>query len=106
MAIIIGKHAIIQFYRSKTSVDPSNLSKSTTLVTKGVYHYSRNPMYLALLLLLLAWGLWLGNAFNTIVAAAFVAYMNKYQITREEQMLSNLFGKEYEQYKIRVRRWF
>ncbi len=106
IAIIAGSLAIFQFFRSKTSIDPSKLSKTTALVTKGVYRFSRNPMYLSLLLLLLAWGLWLGNAFNSIIAAAFVSYMNKYQIIPEEGMLSELFGKEYEQYKIRVRRWF
>lgn len=97
---------MFQFYRSKTTIDPRDPSKANVLVAKGVYNYSRNPMYLALLLLLVAWGMWLGNAFNILLAAAFVAYMNRYQIGPEESALRDLFGKEYEQYTIRVRRWF
>ena len=106
MSIVIASLALIQFFRAKTTIDPIKLTKTSALVTKGVYNYSRNPMYLALLLLLLAWGLWLGNAFNTIIAAAFVAFMNKYQILPEESVLKDRFGKDYEQYKLRVRRWF
>ena len=63
-------------------------------------------MYLGLLLLLLAWGLHLGNAFNIVLAAGFVAYMNRFQIVPEEETLSKLFGKEYAQYCTLVRRWF
>ncbi|MGI9546692.1 MAG: methyltransferase family protein [Flavobacteriaceae bacterium] len=105
-AIFIALIAMFQFYRSKTTIDPREPSKAKLLVTNGVYNYSRNPMYLALLLLLLAWGLWLGNAFNVLLAAAFVAFMNRFQIGPEEAALRDLFGKEYDQYIIRVRRWF
>ena len=83
-----------------------NPSKATSLVTGGIYNYSRNPMYLALLLILLAWGLWLGNAFNILLAAGFVGYMNKFQIIPEETALASKFGKTYHQYCILVRRWF
>ena len=106
MAILLGVISLFQFFRSRTSIDPMNPSKTGKLVTNGLYNYSRNPMYLALLIILLAWGLWLGNAFNTIIAAAFVAYMNKFQIIPEEEALQSKFGKEYEKYKIKVRRWF
>ena len=58
----IGLIALFQFFKSKTTVDPTNPSKASKLVSSGVYQYSRNPMYLGMLLLLLAWGLWLGNA--------------------------------------------
>lgn len=102
----IGAIALFQFFKSKTTVDPSNPTKTSKLVSSGIYQYSRNPMYLGLLLILLAWGLWLGNAFNVLLAAGFVAYMNKFQIIPEEDSLSSLFGKEYTQYCTLVRRWF
>ena len=105
-AVLIAVISLFQFYRAKTSINPHDLSKTTSLVTKGIYNYTRNPMYLAMLLLLLAWGLWLGNAFNTLLAAAFVAYMNAFQIKREEESLRKQFGKDYEQYCRFVRRWF
>jgi protein-S-isoprenylcysteine O-methyltransferase Ste14 len=76
------------------------------LEVKGIYGYSRNPMYLAMLLCLLAWGLWLGNVFNTLVAAFFVSYMNRFQIVPEERALTRVFGREYQLYCSQVRRWF
>lgn len=106
LAAGIGVISLIQFFRARTTIDPRKPAKAGTLVTGGVFKYSRNPMYLALLLILLAWGLWLGNAFNTVLAAAFVAYMNKFQILPEEEALRKRFGRPYEQYLIRVRRWF
>ena len=51
----IGAIALFQFFKSKTTVDPVNPSKASKLVSSGIYQYSRNPMYLGLLLLLLAW---------------------------------------------------
>lgn len=106
IALLIGLISIFQFFKSRTSIDPMTPSKASSLVTKGLYQYSRNPMYLALLLLLLAWGLYLGNAFNTLLAAGFVYYMNAFQILPEEEMLSRKFGKAYQKYCIMVRRWF
>ena len=106
LAAVVSIMALIQFWRARTTIDTSRPEKVGTLVTSGIYRISRNPMYLALLLLLLAWGLWLGNAFNTITAAGFVSFMNAYQIKREEAALRKKFGKVYEQYCIKVRRWF
>jgi protein-S-isoprenylcysteine O-methyltransferase Ste14 len=106
LAFIISVAALWQFYKARTTIDPRKPERTITLETKGMYSFSRNPMYLALLLVLLAWGLWLGNAFNTILAAGFVSVMNKLQIRPEETVLQKKFGKAYGQYYIRVRRWF
>lgn len=106
MAAVVGFISVAQFFRSKTTVDPMNPAKVSKLVTGGLYQYSRNPMYLALLLLLLVLGLYLGNAFNVLVAAGFVMYMNKFQIIPEENVLLDMFGKDYAQYCTLVRRWF
>jgi len=106
LAFLVGIVSLFQFLRSSTSVDPRMPSKVSTLVTSGLYQYSRNPMYLALLLLLLGWGLYLGNAFNTLLAAGFVYYMNAFQIIPEEEVLRDKFGKEYQKYCVMVRRWF
>ncbi len=106
MGILLGTVSLIQFRISKTSIDPRTPSKVSAMVTKGLYKYSRNPMYLALLMILSAWGLWLGNAFNTLLAAGFVGYMNKFQIIPEEEVLTSVYGKEFRHYCTRVRRWF
>lgn len=106
LAFLVAGIALIQFFLSRTSIDPLHPAKSSKLVTSGVYQISRNPMYLALLLILLALGLWLGNAFNTLTAAGFVYYMNAFQIRPEEQHLLQIFGSTYKQYCSMVRRWF
>ena len=98
--------SVIQFLVVKTTVDPMNPENSSQLVTNGIYNYTRNPMYLGMLLFLIAFGLWLSNAFNTLLAAGFVYYMNHFQIKYEEASLTEKFGKEYLLYLKAVRRWF
>jgi protein-S-isoprenylcysteine O-methyltransferase Ste14 len=75
------------------------------LVTTGVYRFTRNPMYLGLLLTLLAWAAFLFNPVALLFVPIFVLYINRFQIKPEEQVLSSLFGAEYMAYKGRVRRW-
>ncbi|MBU2997429.1 isoprenylcysteine carboxylmethyltransferase family protein [Cellulophaga baltica] len=103
---VIGFVSLVQFYAKKTTINPKKLNGASTLVISGLYKYSRNPMYLGILLFLLAWSLYLSNAFNILLVAGFVSYMNKFQITPEETALEKLFGKEYKFYKKSVRRWF
>ncbi len=103
---LIGILSVAQFAFKKTTIDPLSPQKASKLVTSGLYNYSRNPMYLALLLALLAFGLKLGNAFNTLLAAGFVYWMNHFQIKQEEEVLLEKFGKEYSMYCKLTRRWF
>lgn len=105
-AMIVMIVSLGQFFASKTTTNPLNPSNASKLVVNGIYQYTRNPMYLSMLLILLAIGVWLGNAFNILIAAAFVSYMNKFQIIPEEKALTKIFDKEYKQYCILVRRWF
>ncbi len=97
---------LVQFFVSKTTTDPTKPSKANKLVTGGCYKFSRNPMYLAMLLFLLAFGLKLGNAFNVLLAAGFVSYMNRFQIIPEEKILQGKFGKAFIDYCVKTRRWF
>ncbi|MBM1107559.1 isoprenylcysteine carboxylmethyltransferase family protein [Aurantibacter crassamenti] len=106
IAILIGLFSVGNFFKNKTTVDPTKPNKASSLVTGGIFAYSRNPMYLALLLVLVAFAIRLGNAFNILLAALFVSYMNRFQISPEEEALSKLFGKQYQLYKKSVRRWF
>ena len=106
LAILITLVAIFQFLRAGTTTSPVKPENATVLITNGIYRYSRNPMYLAMLLILLGYGLYLGNAFNTLLAAGFVYYMNAYQIKPEEEALTALYGREYTHYLRATRRWF
>lgn len=106
LAMIVMAVSLGQFFVSKTTIDPLNPSKVSKLVVNGIYQYTRNPMYLSMLLILLAIAVYLSNAFNVLIAATFVSYMNKFQILSEEKALVKKFDKEYKQYCILVRRWF
>ena len=98
--------AILQFLKKKTTTNPLNPEKASKLVTSGIFKFTRNPMYLAMLLFLIAFALKLGNAFNTLLLAGFVYYMNHFQIRYEEEALLKNFGKEYKLYVKATRRWF
>lgn len=96
---------LVHFMKARTTVNPLEPGAASTLITGGVYRFTRNPMYLGLATLLLAWGIWLGNAVALGGVAVFIAYMNRFQIAPEERALEARFGAEYSRYRSRVRRW-
>ncbi|MBS0374392.1 MAG: isoprenylcysteine carboxylmethyltransferase family protein [Proteobacteria bacterium] len=98
--------AIRRFNEAQTTVNPLEPSKATVLVSGGIYRYTRNPMYLGLALLLVAWALWLGSASAWLGPLAFVVLIDRVQIAAEEAALGRLFGAEYGAYRDSVRRWF
>ena len=93
------------FARYKTTISPLKPSDTTALVTEGMYRYSRNPMYLGLLLLTIASTIWFGTWFGIIINILFIFLINFLQIIPEEEALLEIFGEEYEEYKKNVRRW-
>ena len=93
------------FARYKTTITPLKPSNSTALVTEGMYRYSRNPMYLGLLLITIASTIWFGTWFGIIINIIFIFLINFLQIIPEEEALLEIFGEEYEEYKKNVRRW-
>ena len=102
---LIAIAGIIEFNRAKTTVHPMKPSEATSLVTMGIYTRTRNPMYLGLLIALLAWGLYLTNPVSLLLLPGFVLYMNRFQIIPEERALAAAFGADFEAYRARVRRW-
>jgi len=93
------------FFRRKTTVNPLTPSKTNALVVEGLYRFSRNPMYLGMLMILTGWGVWLGNPLNLVCLALFVWVLNEVQIKPEERALREKFGADYDAYCKRVRRW-
>jgi protein-S-isoprenylcysteine O-methyltransferase Ste14 len=102
---IVAVLGVRSFQHARTTVNPTRPQDTSSLVTTGIYHVSRNPMYLGFLLLLLAFAVFLANILAVLPVVAFVAYMNRFQITPEERALVARFGPEYDAYKQRVRRW-
>ncbi|MBC7002946.1 isoprenylcysteine carboxylmethyltransferase family protein [Photobacterium sp. BZF1] len=106
IAMAIALSATMTFKRAKTTVNPYSFDNVNTLVTSGVFGYSRNPMYLAMVLALLGIGFIVGKiVLAVLVAMGFVSYLTKFQILPEERLLAGLFGSEYHQYCQQVRRW-
>ena len=93
------------FVRARTTVNPTKPDSSSSLVVSGVYAFTRNPMYLGLLLLLTAWAIFLSNVAVFLLLPVFIYYMNRFQIVPEEEALASLFGRDFVAYKSRVRRW-
>lgn len=102
---VIALSGVLAFRRANTTVDPRVPQQSSSLVIRGIYRYSRNPMYLGFLLLLLALACYLMNVAAMTLLPLFVLYMNRFQIVPEERFLLQKFGAEYQAYCERVRRW-
>jgi len=104
-AIYLAIHALLDFKRHGTTFHPHTPEKASKVVCTGVYRFSRNPMYLAMLIGLLAIALLTTNTVSLFVLPVFVLYITRFQIKPEENALKKLFGKEYDEYCQRVRRW-
>lgn len=94
-----------QFYRGKTTVNPMDPGAATCLLQNGVFALSRNPVYLAMALVLLAVALRQGPLAGLLIPVMFVVYLTRWQIRPEEHHLRQRFGETYEHYCRRVRRW-
>jgi protein-S-isoprenylcysteine O-methyltransferase Ste14 len=101
----ITSAGVLAFRRAHTTVNPTTPESSSSVVSTGIYAYSRNPMYLGFVLLLLALAALLGNVLALFWLPLFIAYMNRYQITPEERALQANFGSDYSAYLASVRRW-
>ena len=95
--------AALLFRRAGTGIVP--FSEATALVSAGPYRFTRNPMYLGMVAILLGAALMLGSLTPFIVIPAFMALVAERFILPEERMLEVAFGDAYLRYKASVRRW-
>ena len=93
------------FFKSETTIHPDLKHATNKLVTTGIYRLSRNPMYLGILLSLIAIAVWMNNWLSIGVCIGFALYITQFQIKPEERFLQNKFGQEYQDYCRKVRRW-
>jgi protein-S-isoprenylcysteine O-methyltransferase Ste14 len=103
--VLIMLAGVVSFARARTSIDPTHPRSATVFVSSGIYRFTRNPMYLGDLLLLVAWAVYLSNPLALLIIPVFVGYINRFQIRAEERALLDLFGETYTAYQSRVRRW-
>lgn len=103
IAIFLSARSLTQFFRSKNTL--ITIKAAQSLQTTGIYQFTRNPMYLSLLLIYLGLTCLIGNCWNIILLPVLFAIVQEYIIKREEKYLDRRFGKEYHDYKSNVRRW-
>jgi protein-S-isoprenylcysteine O-methyltransferase Ste14 len=102
---VVAALGVVSFRRARTTVDPTKPQAASSLVTTGIYRFTRNPMYLGFLLVLAGVAALLANAAALVLLPVFVVYMNLFQIKPEERALSATFGLDFTTYTKRVRRW-
>jgi protein-S-isoprenylcysteine O-methyltransferase Ste14 len=102
-AFVHAASAVALFVTSRTTIVPHH--RSSTLVTRGAYRWTRNPMYVGLTLAYLGVAAILGSAWALPLLAIPLYVMNNHVIPMEERQLEAVFGDGYREYKTRVRRW-
>jgi protein-S-isoprenylcysteine O-methyltransferase Ste14 len=103
VGFLLGIAAFIEFRKARTTLDPHASAKQ--LVTSGIYHFTRNPIYLGFLLFVIGLPLNSGLYWGIVLAPFYVFMMNRLIIQHEEAYLKRKFGKTYTGYASRVRRW-
>jgi protein-S-isoprenylcysteine O-methyltransferase Ste14 len=108
VALIVAGFALAlianyRFVRAGTTVKP--FRQSSAVVSNGPFHYSRNPMYLGMLLALFGLFVLLGTLSSIIVIPVFYWVIVTQFVRREERHMEKQFGSVYLDYKRRVRRW-
>jgi protein-S-isoprenylcysteine O-methyltransferase Ste14 len=103
LAFSIG--GIVAFRAAKTTINPVHIDRASRVVTGGIYRLSRNPMYVGLTALLTGWAVFLAVPVTGIGPIVFALFTQRFQILPEERVLAAKFGREYLDYKQRVRRW-
>jgi protein-S-isoprenylcysteine O-methyltransferase Ste14 len=77
----------------------------STFVVMPPYTWTRNPMYLGVMTMLLGFAIFFSSIAMLLAPAVFFAVIDRIVIPREEQTMERLFGQDYVAYKDRVRRW-
>lgn len=93
------------FRRVGTSTDPRKPEIASQLVQGGVFKYSRNPMYLGIVLVLIGWASYLAAPAALLGPILAIWYLTRFQIIPEERILNEKFGEIYTEFKKEVRRW-
>ena len=97
--------AIKLFKKHNTTISPLKPEKATSLIVSGIYMYSRNPMYLGMLFILISTSIRFNIIGGIISISTFIIYITKFQIIPEEEQLKRIFGEKFLNYKKKTRMW-
>ena len=103
LGLLLVADVAIRFFRMRTPVHPFHTAKE--LVTDGMLRFSRNPIYLGLVLIVVGYAMLRGTLPGLIMAPILMWALTEFVIKDEEAMLEREFGQAYRDYKARVRRW-
>lgn len=99
--IVLAKHELKRAGQSSAPGKPT-----TQVVETGIYHFSRNPLYLGLVVVLGGLGLSMNIGWWAVLTLPMIFVLQRLLIIPEEQYLLGRFGEQYAAYMSRVRRWF
>lgn len=105
LALLADAWSLWLFFRARTTPNPMKPQNSSQLVTEGLYRYTRNPMYVGMLVMLLGWAIYLGSLSPLCILPLFIWVINTQQILPEEAVLTKKFGESYRAYLQAVPRW-
>jgi protein-S-isoprenylcysteine O-methyltransferase Ste14 len=103
IGVFFASWGVRAFVKADTAFRP--MEESTALVTHGLYQYTRNPMYLGMILVLMGVCVLLGSFSPWLLVPGFILLIQQLFIIREEAMMERIFGDQYREYRATVRRW-
>ena len=105
LGLTIFVSAVKSFRIQKTTVNPLDPKQASSLVTSGIFKFSRNPMYLGMLIILLSMAFKFNLIGGMITSIFFYIFITKFQIIPEEAAMDELFGNEFIDYCKKTKRW-
>lgn len=94
-----------QFKAVNTTINPIKPEKASVLVNKGIFSYSRNPMYLGMLLIIIGFSIIHNLLAIIVIMPIWIIYMTYFQIIPEEEAMEILFEEDFVNYCKKTRRW-
>ena len=105
LGLVVFILAVKSFNKQKTTINPLEPRQASSLVVSGIFKYSRNPMYLGMLIILLSTSFKFNLFGGIVISLFFYLFITKFQILPEEEAMNELFGDEFIEYSNRTRRW-
>ena len=93
------------FKKHQTTINPLKPEQASSLVISGVFSFSRNPMYLGMVFILISLSIKFNLLGGLLITSIFALFITKFQIIPEEAAMHKLFPEEFASYKKNTRRW-
>jgi protein-S-isoprenylcysteine O-methyltransferase Ste14 len=103
LAAVLAAWGIWVMKRHGTAIEPGRIP--TRLVTTGPFRFTRNPLYLALLLVFTGLAIMTNSMWLALGVGGLLLLLDRLVVAREEGVLTRAFGAEFSAYLARVRRW-